>query len=215
MGKIDYSKWDGMGDEEDEVEQEEKTHRSNLYRSLHKETQELFDYASAGALDEVKMVLAKGAFIDSKLPQNGNTALHLSLWLQHSNVAKYLIENGADLEVKDNDGLRPLHTASYAAFEGDLPSVQLLLSKGAQVEPRSNNGNTPLHLAATASGPIVQTFLEAGANPLIKNDEGLTPKEHSLKKGPGTMKRKAWDTLIQTLETAEGKWLEKAERQKQ
>ena len=188
---VNYSKWDGIGDSEDEADKELSEHKLNIYRSLHKPSQELFDYASAGALDLVKEVLSKGAFINSKLPQNGSTALHMAIWLQHQNVAEHLITAGADCEVKDNDGCRPIHTAAWAAFEGDPKTLTLLLEKQVELEPVSNTGNTPLHFAASSSDTCVRLLLEAGANPLIKNNDGLTARQYGEKKGfGGTMKRK-------------------------
>eukprot|EP01060_Flectonema_neradi_P029884 TRINITY_DN4236_c1_g2_i1.p1 TRINITY_DN4236_c1_g2~~TRINITY_DN4236_c1_g2_i1.p1 ORF type:complete len:227 (+),score=45.19 TRINITY_DN4236_c1_g2_i1:48-683(+) len=210
---VNYSKWDNIGDSEDEEEKEQTEHKLNVYRSLHKESQELFDYASAGALDLVKDVLAKGAFINSKLPQNGNTALHMSIWLQHQDVAEYLIQKGADCEVKDNDGCRPIHTAAWAAFEGDPKTLRLLLEKCVELEPTSNTGNTPLHFAASASDECVRLLLEAGANPLAKNNDGLTPRQYGEKKGfGGSMKRKQAQIMYAELEAAEQKYLEKSQK---
>ncbi|KAJ9440574.1 putative ankyrin repeat protein [Diplonema papillatum] len=191
MGKIDYAKWNNVGDSEDEEEKENNEYRSGVYRSLHRETQLLFDYASAGQPQLVEEVLNKGAFIDGRLPQNGNTALHMSLWLQHADVSRLLIARGANLELKDNDGFRPLHTAAWAAFEGDVAMTKLLLESGALMDQPSNSGCTPLHLAAAANKDIVQILLEGGSNPLVKNSDGKTPREYSIAKGFGaTMKRK-------------------------
>ena len=208
MSRInEYSKWDGIGDSEDEQEKEDNAHRSNLYQSLHMESQQLFDYASAGALAEVKKVLDRGAFINCKLPQNGNTALHMSLWLEHRDVSSYLLTRGADPEIKDNDGLRPLHTAAWAAFSGDVKMVEVLLAKGVEIDPQNNSGNTPLHLAATVSYECTEVLLNAGANPLIRNENNQNALEYSKEKGFGaTMKRKRWQELLEMLAQAIERW---------
>ena len=46
------------------------------------------------------------------------------------------------------------------------------------------DGLTALHVAATwGSGEAVRTLLEHGANPLIRDGEGLLPVDHARKEG--------------------------------
>eukprot|EP00754_Rhynchopus_humris_P038623 Rhum_TRINITY_DN21237_c0_g1::Rhum_TRINITY_DN21237_c0_g1_i1::g.173436::m.173436 len=202
-----YSKWDHIGDSDEERENEDLAHRTDVYRSLMQVNQQLIDFAAAGAIDEVKDVLKKGAHVNVKLPQNGNTPLHMALWLQHGDVARLLIQHGADVESKDNDGVRPLHTAAWAAFEGDATMTRFLLEKGCDINAATAAGNTPLHHAATASKECVEILLGAGANPLLKNAKGQTPLGYSREKKFGaSMKRKTWMELLVLLEEAEAKW---------
>eukprot|EP01063_Lacrimia_lanifica_P029761 TRINITY_DN4596_c0_g1_i1.p2 TRINITY_DN4596_c0_g1~~TRINITY_DN4596_c0_g1_i1.p2 ORF type:complete len:198 (+),score=97.28 TRINITY_DN4596_c0_g1_i1:56-649(+) len=183
---FNYSKWDHIGDSEDEEDRLDKKHKSEVYHSLQKVNQELLDYAAAGVVDEVEMVLKKGAMVNSKLPQNGNTALHLALWLQHHDVARALMNHPkADLEVVDNDGMRPLHTAAWAAFEGDAPMVEELLKRGVEKQPVNNSGLTPLHLAASVSQTVTDMLLAAGCNPLTQSNDGETPLQYARRKGGG------------------------------
>lgn len=72
-----------------------------------------------------------------------------------TDIAKLLIENGADLEVKDNYGNTPLSRATFSSRGyGDL--IKLLLSYGAD----RNNGVGPLKLANTIANYNIKQFFE-------------------------------------------------------
>lgn len=84
-------------------------------------------------------------------------------------VARKLIERGADV---NKPGWAPLH---YAATNGHLPVMELLLEQNAYIDAASPNGSTPLMMAAHYGTPAaVKLLLEAGADPTIRNELGLT-----------------------------------------
>jgi ankyrin repeat protein len=56
--------------------------------------------------------------------------LHSAVYFGVEELAKALIENGADVDSKDSHGRTPL---SYAAWSGHEAVVKLLLEKGADV----------------------------------------------------------------------------------
>ena len=86
-----------------------------------------------------------------------------------ADVAKKLIAKGADV---NKTGWTPLH---YAATRGHLPVISLLLDNYAYIDANSPNNTTPLMMAAFYGTPsAVKLLLEAGADPSLKNDQGLT-----------------------------------------
>lgn len=87
----------------------------------------------------------------------------------HLETVKALIERGADV---NKPGWAALH---YAATRGHLEVMRLLLEHNAYIDAASPNGTTPLMMAAfygTASA--VKLLLEAGADPLLRNQQDLT-----------------------------------------
>ena len=71
-----------------------------------------------------------------------------------------------DLDSRDNDGYTALH---YAAENGHVNIVSLLIEHGARVNPKTNEDSTPLALAVSAGrGHVVRPLLEAGADASVR-----------------------------------------------
>ncbi len=84
-------------------------------------------------------------------------------------ICQQLIVKGADV---NKPGWAPLH---YAATNGHLAVMNLLLDHHAYIDAASPNGTTPLMMAAHYGTPAaVKLLLEAGADPLLKNAQGLS-----------------------------------------
>ena len=108
------------------------------------------------------------------------TPLHKAAMDGQLVVARFLIDNGADVESRDAYGRTPLH---QAALKGHKSMAELLLSKGADpnaaINPSANSGSggfTPLHLAAQNGYRNVCEALLAGKADLNARDiNGTTP----------------------------------------
>jgi len=84
-------------------------------------------------------------------------------------ICQQLIAKDADV---NKPGWTPLH---YAATNGHLDIMKLLLEHHAYIDAASPNGTTPLMMAARYGTPsAVKLLLEAGADPALKNDQGLS-----------------------------------------
>jgi ankyrin repeat protein/Flp pilus assembly protein TadD len=81
--------------------------------------------------------------------------------------------NKTDIDVRDSQGLTPLH---LAACEGKEAAVKQLLLEGANVNALDNDGWTPLHLAA-ANGhkAVVELLILHKANIRARDFEGRSP----------------------------------------
>jgi ankyrin repeat protein len=84
-------------------------------------------------------------------------------------AARALIDKDADV---NKTGWTPLH---YAATNGHLDVMQLLLEHHAYIDAESPNGSTPLMMAALyGSAAAVKLLLDAGADPQLKNQLQLS-----------------------------------------
>lgn len=100
---------------------------------------------------------------------NDESPLMLAALKGLTEICQQLIELGADV---NKPGWTPLH---YAASNGHLPVMALLLDHHAYVDAASPNGTTPLMMAARyGSFAAAKLLLEAGADPSLKNDLGLS-----------------------------------------
>ncbi|WP_157803245.1 ankyrin repeat domain-containing protein [Stenotrophomonas maltophilia] len=89
-------------------------------------------------------------------------------------IVKALVEAGADVNSKNDEGQTPLH---YASAENS----EFLIDAGANVDAKDEMGNTPLH-QAFFSGKA-QVLIDAGADISARNKEGLTPSQTVPDKG--------------------------------
>jgi len=91
-------------------------------------------------------------------------------------VVTKLIERDADI---NKPGWTPLH---YAATNGHVAIMKQLLDKDAFIDAQSPNGTTPLMMAAMyGSAAAVKLLLDEGADPLMKNQLGMTAVDFAQK----------------------------------
>lgn len=84
----------------------------------------LLNNAARGNLENVKSALDKGANIEAKDAKTQATAVYLSIINNHLDVADYLINAGAELEVENNDGKKLLEAAvSYNNIDSDVAKL--------------------------------------------------------------------------------------------
>ena len=97
-------------------------------------------------------------------------------------IARKLVARGADV---NKMGWTPLH---YAATGGHVALVELMLDKDAYIDAESPNGSTPLMMAAMyGSRETVQLLLQAGADPTLKNQLGMTAADFAGQAGRGDL----------------------------
>jgi ankyrin repeat protein len=114
-------------------------------------------------------------------------------------IVRKLIARGADV---NKPGWAPLH---YAATNGHLEIMELLLEQHAFIDAESPNGSTPLMMAAHyGSETAVKLLLDAGADATMRNQLGLSAIDFANRAGRKT----AAELIAASVRRAQpkGKW---------
>ncbi|MBN2130683.1 MAG: ankyrin repeat domain-containing protein [Sedimentisphaerales bacterium] len=101
--------------------------------------------AASGNIEAIKQHLQDGTDVDARESPGGGTPLIVAAIFGQTEVAKLLIERGANVNVGSSDGATALHAA---AFFCHTEIVKLLLDRGAQVNAENIRGETPLDAVA-------------------------------------------------------------------
>lgn len=142
----------------------------------------LYDAVYNNDLEEVKRLIAAGEDVNAKEEISARIPLLVAAAMGHVKVAALLIENGADVNAKENNGFTPLHRA---AAKDHVKVAALLIEKGADVNAKDEiQGNTPLHTAAFDGHLDMATLLiKNGADVNSKSSYGFTPLHRAAAKG--------------------------------
>jgi len=148
------------------------TGRADRVRDLLKANPELVHAYSAdgwtalhlnfGHLDVVNLLLDNGADINA-VSKNKLVATPLqgSVVMKRLDLGKLLLDRGANVSPRGEEGTSPLHEA---AGSGQIDFAKLLLERGADVNARDDGGDTPLTIAFESKQPEIAKLLrEHGA----------------------------------------------------
>ncbi|XP_078667893.1 fibronectin type 3 and ankyrin repeat domains 1 protein-like isoform X1 [Branchiostoma floridae x Branchiostoma belcheri] len=139
----------------------------------------------AGHLEIVKQLRGYGCDWETR-DLGGCTAMHWACDGGHGQVVDWMIQDGAEVDVKDyKSGWTPLFRV--AALNGDPQIAQLLIRAGADVNRKDKDGKTPLMIAAlNGHKKLVQLLVESGADFKVKNEFGSRAVEmaHTFDRRP-------------------------------
>jgi ankyrin repeat protein len=124
--------------------------------------------------DVVNYLLDKGAEVLIVEQIVGHVCLYVTKSIGNIESIKYLIDNCADINANDNNGISLLYTA---VLLGNLEIVTYLIEKGADVNVINILfGKSPLHVAAENGFiNVTKLLVEKGANLNVKDRREKTP----------------------------------------
>lgn len=138
---------------------------------MNKQMIELFKACTTGHVGELKAVLKNCGNVNVKNEQ-GDTPLSIVSKCRFD-LVKLLVEHGADVNLKSEEIISPLHWA--VEYDND-EIVNYLLEQGADIGARDHSHEIPLHWAAwTGHHKVAKLLLTYGSSPLTKNGGGVTP----------------------------------------
>src|SRR6185503_6238971 len=101
----------------------------------------LMTAALSGKPDAVRMLLTRGAKVDTKEPYRGQTALMWAAAEGNTAAIDVLLEAGADVTLKSNGGFTPL---LFAVRNAHIDTAVALLKRGANVNDAAPDGSSAL-----------------------------------------------------------------------
>lgn len=142
--------------------------------------------------------IKSGKFNVNQFLEFGQTPLALAAELNNLDAMKMLIENGADVNLNDQNDLAytPIETA---ARKGNIEAIQLLLDNGADIN-KGNSINTNAFIGACISANMktIEFLLDNGANINHTDHEGQNALHYICKYG------KKWSSSISFFEIIYG-----------
>ena len=118
----------------------------------------VFAAAAGGDIATLREAVDKDPSLVNATEWDSATLLHDAVGQKHLDVARYLLDKGADVNAVTKDGLTPLH---MAAQNGDIAMIMLLLEPGrkTKIDPIDSKGWTPLDRAVKWGHPETAEFL--------------------------------------------------------
>jgi len=112
-----------------------------------------------GHKDTVELLIANGADVRTAAKNAMKvTSLHAAAAGKWIDIAKILLEHGADPNARQMSGYVPLHEI---AGQGSIEFAKLLLDNGADINAKSDDGKTALAMAIELKRPEVEAFLRS------------------------------------------------------
>jgi uncharacterized protein len=151
----------------------------------------LYEAAALGDATPVRaLARAEPAALGHRSP-DGWPALHLAAHFGQGDAVDALIEAGADVRARSDNG--EANTALHAGLAGraDLRIVSRLLAGGADVNARAAGGYTPLHIAAFRDDvTLINILLAHGALADAPADDGKTALTIAVQQGHAHVARR-------------------------
>jgi uncharacterized protein len=153
----------------------------------------LVSFPEACALGDLplvqKMLEADPGVLQART-SDGHVPLGLAIFFRHPEVARLLIERGADVNAAADNAQRvaPVHAAAAAC---DHATMRLLLERGADPNARQQSDFTPLHGAASRGDvEMAKLLMEHGADRDARSADGQTLADAA--RGHGHEEFAAW-----------------------
>ncbi len=141
-----------MDDEQGSVRARPRQNEQEQAKTLH-------DAARDGDIDQVQLLLSKGANVNEK-NRMGWTPLHTAIQNRRQALIEPLIAKGADINATNNRGQTPLLAAVNI---GQKDAVELLIAKGADVNVMAGSDNALSLAKKRRNTEIVDLLLKHGA----------------------------------------------------
>lgn len=141
---------------------------------------DVFEAAATGQVERVSNLIANDPSLANVYSPDGFTPLGFAVFFGQAEVAKTLLNGGADVNAASRESMKVTPLASAAAAK-QTDIARLLIEHGAKVNARAASGHIPLHEAsANGNVELVKLLIENGADVNAKTDDGKTPLDFAI-----------------------------------
>ena len=143
------------------------------------------DACAAGENDRAKKMLADDPSLLDRRSADGFPPLGLAIFFGNRELARDLVERGADVNAHAANAQRvaPIHAAAAVC---DHEMLRLLLARGANPNATQQSDYTPLHTAASRGDiEMAKMLLEHGADAASRGSDGMSVADVARKYGRG------------------------------
>ncbi len=114
--------------------------------------------------------------INTRDVTTGDTGLHIVTARRDALWVRFLVQRGANPNIRNNKGVTPLQMATTLGF---VDGVEELIKGGAQVNVSDLTGETPLISAVHQRNiPLITRLLKEGANPDHNDNSGRSARDY-------------------------------------
>jgi len=143
----------------------------------------IFEAAAIGRMDIVQREVERWPGFVNELNIDGFTPLQLACFFNQEEIALWLLEHGADVNIVAQNRQR-LSAIHATAAGGNLTILKALLERGADANARQVNDFTALHTAAdNGDVAMARLLLGFGADVSAVTNDGRTPLALAQAKG--------------------------------
>ena len=130
--------------------------------------------AASGNFSKLKQIVASGIDVNNARNEHNATPLFMAAHEKYTEIVKYLLEKGADPNIKIKLGATPLFVAVQK--QPDVEIIESLLKAGADPNIQDHEGSTPLIIAASENGnkKTAQLLIDHNARVDLANDKNIT-----------------------------------------
>uniref|UniRef100_A0A6U0W6Y3 Uncharacterized protein n=1 Tax=Pinguiococcus pyrenoidosus TaxID=172671 RepID=A0A6U0W6Y3_9STRA len=140
-----------------------------------------------GRLARLRLLVEQKGVLSNAVDKDGCSLLHWAAINGHARITEYLLSQGAD--PNNSGGVLDEIPLQWAAREGKLQVMRLLVDAGSRLEHVNVQGRTVLHTAVLQQRRNVLLFLLAyGADPFVTDQDDMTPLSWCCRYRPGALK---------------------------
>jgi hypothetical protein len=122
---------------------------------------------------------------------SGDTGLHIAVARSDGLWVRFLLQRGADPNIRNKKGISPLQLATSLGF---VEGVEALIGGGANVNIADQTGETPLIAAVhSRSVPLARALLAKGADPDRSDNSGRSARDYMNLMAGNTLLKQEFD----------------------